>query len=89
MHAVQTAPLPAEVVPPAENRQPRPREDPRARSERAIATLKIWKVLAKLRCCPRRATTIVQAILVLHHVEANRHTGCKGSIHRPRQTLRL
>ncbi|MEO3749012.1 transposase family protein [Plantactinospora sp. B5E13] len=47
----------------------------RARGERAIATLKTWKVLAKLRCCPRRATAIVQAILVLHHVEANRYAG--------------
>ncbi|MEU8264825.1 IS5/IS1182 family transposase, partial [Micromonospora sp. NPDC048999] len=27
------------------------------------------------RCCPRRATAIVQAILVLHHVEANRYAG--------------
>jgi len=27
----------------------------------------------KLRCCPQRATAIVQAILVPHHVEANRH----------------
>ena len=44
----------------------------RARGEHAIATLKTWKILTKLRCCPRRATTIVQAILVLHHVEANR-----------------
>ncbi|MEV0900800.1 transposase family protein [Actinoplanes sp. NPDC049802] len=47
----------------------------RARGERAIATLKTWKVLAKLRCCPRRATAIVQAILVLHHVETNRYAG--------------
>ena len=31
--------------------------------------------LAKLRWCPHRATTIVQAILVLHHVEANRYPG--------------
>ncbi|MFG3601617.1 transposase family protein [Micromonospora chersina] len=45
----------------------------RARGERAIATLKTWKILTKLRCCPRRATPIVQAILVLHHVEANRY----------------
>jgi hypothetical protein len=45
----------------------------RARGERAIATLKTWKILVKLRCCPRRATTLVQAILVLHHVEANRY----------------
>ncbi|MFI7601209.1 transposase family protein [Actinoplanes sp. NPDC049681] len=43
----------------------------RARGERAIATLKTWKVLAKLRCCPRRASVIVQAILVLHGVETN------------------
>ncbi len=41
----------------------------RARGERAIATLRTWKVLAKLRCCPRRATAIVQAILVLHQIE--------------------
>jgi len=47
----------------------------RARGERAIATLKTWKILAKLRCCPRRTTAIVQAILVLHHVEANRYAG--------------
>ncbi|MEU4781007.1 IS5/IS1182 family transposase, partial [Micromonospora sp. NPDC023633] len=26
-------------------------------------------------CCPRRATAIVQAILVLHHTESNRYTG--------------
>ncbi|MFI6333133.1 transposase family protein, partial [Micromonospora chersina] len=47
----------------------------RARGERAIATPKTWKILAKLRCCPRRATTIVQAILLLHHVETDRHPG--------------
>ncbi len=47
----------------------------RARGERAIATLKTWKILAKLRCCPRQATAIVQAILVLHHVEGNRYSG--------------
>lgn len=47
----------------------------RARGERAIATLKTWKILSKLRCCPRRATAIVQAILVLRHGKANRHAG--------------
>jgi hypothetical protein len=47
----------------------------RARGERANATLKTWKILTKLRCCPRRATAIVQAIVVLHHVEANRYPG--------------
>lgn len=47
----------------------------RARGERAVATLKTWKILTKLRCCPRRATTIVQALLVLHSIEANRYPG--------------
>ena len=41
----------------------------RARGERAVATLKTWKLLVKLRCSPSRATAIVQAILVLHHAE--------------------
>ncbi|MGC5332133.1 IS5/IS1182 family transposase, partial [Micromonospora sp. DT62] len=26
-----------------------------------------WKILTKLRCCPRRATAIIKAILALHH----------------------
>jgi hypothetical protein len=47
----------------------------RARGERAIATLKTWMILVKLRCCQRRSTAIVQAVLVLHHVEANRYAG--------------
>ena len=47
----------------------------RTRGERAIATLKTWRILAKLRCCPRRATTIVQAILVLHHIENPTYQG--------------
>jgi hypothetical protein len=47
----------------------------RAIGERANATLKTWKVLTKLRCCPRRHTAIVQAILVLHHVENPAYAG--------------
>jgi hypothetical protein len=47
----------------------------RARGERAIATLKTWKLLVRLRCCPRRATAIVRANLALHHVEATRYAG--------------
>jgi hypothetical protein len=47
----------------------------RAPGERAIATLKTWKILVKLLCCPRRVTAIVQDILDLHHVEANRYAG--------------
>jgi hypothetical protein len=47
----------------------------RARGERANATLKTWRILVKLRCCPRRATAIVQAILVLHHIENPTYQG--------------
>jgi hypothetical protein len=47
----------------------------RALGERAIATLKSWKILTKLRCCPRRATAIVQAILVLQAAEDTRYPG--------------
>ncbi len=41
----------------------------RAHGERANAILKTWRILTKLRCCPRKATTITQAITVLHHIE--------------------
>ncbi|MGC5023097.1 transposase family protein, partial [Micromonospora sp. DT47] len=41
----------------------------RALGERAIATLKTWKILTKLHYCPRRTTAIMQAILVLHRVD--------------------
>ena len=47
----------------------------RAIGERANATLKTWKVLTRLRCSPHRATPIVQAILVLHHVENPAYRG--------------
>jgi hypothetical protein len=41
----------------------------RAIGEPAIATLKSWKLVAKLRCCPQLATALTQAILVLQHLE--------------------
>jgi hypothetical protein len=41
----------------------------RALGERAVATLKTWKILTKLRSSPHRATAIVRAILVLQHTE--------------------
>jgi hypothetical protein len=41
----------------------------RAPGERAVATIKTWKILAKLRCCPQRATTIIAAIRVLQTTE--------------------
>ena len=44
----------------------------RALGERAIATLKCWKLLAKLHCCPKRATALLAAILVLQLVEEQR-----------------
>lgn len=47
----------------------------RVRGERAVVTLKTWKLLAKLRCSPSRTTTIVQAILVPHDVENPIHPG--------------
>jgi hypothetical protein len=37
----------------------------RSPGERASAQLKSWRVLRKIRCCPRRATTLVKAVLVL------------------------
>jgi hypothetical protein len=43
--------------------------------ERAIATLKTWKLLAKLRCCPQRATAILAAILVPQLAEEQRYPG--------------
>ncbi|GAA1774228.1 transposase family protein [Luedemannella helvata] len=41
----------------------------RAKGERAVAILKTWKVLSRLRCDPARATTITRAIVALQHVE--------------------
>ena len=39
----------------------------RAPGEQDAATLKSWRILRKARCSPSRLTTIVQAILTLHH----------------------
>lgn len=41
----------------------------RAPGERAVATLKTWKILTQLRCCPQQATTIIAAIRVLQTTE--------------------
>ncbi|MFF8717680.1 transposase family protein [Streptomyces sp. NPDC015184] len=38
--------------------------------EQAMATLKGWRLLRKLRCSTNRITDIVKAVLVLHHVSA-------------------
>jgi DDE superfamily endonuclease/Helix-turn-helix of DDE superfamily endonuclease len=37
----------------------------RGPGERANAQLKSWRILRKIRCCPRRATSLVHAVLVL------------------------
>lgn len=37
----------------------------RGPGERANAALKGWKVLRKLRCCPKRATAVINAVQVL------------------------
>lgn len=46
----------------------------RAIAERAVSTLKTWKVLTMLPCCPHRAAILVQAILVLQLVENHRYS---------------
>ena len=38
----------------------------RALAEQAVATLKSWRLLRKLRCSPTRVTSLLQAILCLH-----------------------
>lgn len=42
----------------------------RCLGEQAMATLKGWRLLRKLRCSTNRITAIVQAILVLNHASA-------------------
>jgi hypothetical protein len=42
----------------------------RCLGERAMATLKGWRLLRKLRCSTNRITDVVKAILVLHHASA-------------------
>lgn len=41
----------------------------RAKGERAVAILKCWKILTRLRCDPAYTTTITAAILTLQQVE--------------------
>ncbi|MFJ8828041.1 transposase family protein [Streptomyces sp. NPDC102467] len=38
--------------------------------EQAMATLKGWRLLRKLRCSTNRITDVVKAVLVLHHASA-------------------
>ncbi|MHB6904562.1 transposase family protein [Streptomyces sp. DB-54] len=42
----------------------------RCAGEQAMATLKGWRLLRKLRCSTNRITDVVKAVLVLHHASA-------------------
>ncbi|MGW0565411.1 transposase family protein [Streptomyces sp. NPDC003016] len=42
----------------------------RCLGEQAMATLKGWRLLRKLRCSTNRITDLVKAVLVLHHASA-------------------
>lgn len=44
----------------------------RALVEQAMATLKSWRLLRKLRCSTTRITSLVQAILTLHLTSSDR-----------------
>ena len=44
----------------------------RALGEQAMATLKTWRLLRKLRCSTTRITSLVQAVLTLHMTCSNR-----------------
>jgi DDE superfamily endonuclease len=49
----------------------------RAPGERANAQLKSWRILRKLRCCPRRAGQLTKAIHILqiHEIEGGKRFG--------------
>ncbi len=42
----------------------------RCLGEQAMATLKGWRLLSKLRCSTNRITHIVKAVLALHHTSS-------------------
>src|SRR5262245_37248013 len=58
---------------------PQPRRN-RASGGRAVATLKTWRLLTKLRCCPHRATAIIAAIRVIQTIEEQPHRGRKEAL---------
>jgi hypothetical protein len=67
----------SQVVPYKGRNKPEPQKEAnrahakiRAPGERANAQLKVWKILAKLRCCPWRAGKLAKAIHVLQLHEA-------------------
>lgn len=50
----------------------RPQAKIRALVEQAVATLKAWRLLRRLRCSTTRITGIVQAVLTLHLSSSDR-----------------
>ncbi|MYT96990.1 MULTISPECIES: transposase family protein, partial [unclassified Streptomyces] len=42
----------------------------RCLGEQAMATLKGWRLLRKLRCSTNHITNIVKAVLILHHASS-------------------
>jgi hypothetical protein len=52
----------------------------RALGERANATLKTWKILNRLHCCPQRASALLAAIFALQLVEEQRQSGRNDSL---------
>ncbi|GAA2421027.1 transposase family protein [Streptomyces glaucus] len=44
----------------------------RALVEKAVATLKSWRLLRKLRCLTTRATSLVRAVIPLHSASSDR-----------------
>ncbi len=73
-HPVQASPLPAEAVPPAEGREQGPRPNPRPRRTRRRHPQDLESP-DQTALLPVRTTTIVQAILALHHVENPTYRG--------------
>ena len=57
------------AVPTAEELQPPPRATIRAVAERAVAAPQGLESSGQAPLLPRRATAIIQAILVLHHIQ--------------------
>ena len=55
----------------------------RALGEQAMATLKTWRLLRKLRCSTTRITALVQAVLTLQRGRGGE--GRQGRLARPRQ----
>ena len=72
-----TTPFKGRHLPDARREVNRAHAKIRAKGERAIAVLKTWKMLVKVRCDPGYTTTILQAITVLQQVEDRRSCGWK------------